>query len=85
MIVVDNASTDGSADRRRALVPGVRLLRQTTNLGFAGGVNAGAAAAHGDHLLLLNSDAEADAGRDRPVSAGSSTSGRTRAPSRDGW
>ena len=62
VIVVDNASTDGSADLVAHSFPWVRLLRQTTNLGFAGGVNAGAAAAHGDHLLLLNSDAEADAG-----------------------
>jgi len=59
VVVVDNASTDGSADVAARYDPGVRLLRQVRNEGFAGGVNAGVGAATGDHLLLLNPDAEA--------------------------
>lgn len=55
VICVDNASTDGSAEVI-ARFPQVRLLRQPVNLGFAGGVNVGLAAAQGDILLLLNQD-----------------------------
>lgn len=58
MIVVDNASTDGTAAALAAQAPEVRLLRQSANLGFARGNNVGLAAAHGRHLLLLNSDTE---------------------------
>ncbi len=59
--VVDNASSDGSADYVRAAFPEVRLLRQTSNLGFAAGNNVGLTAALQDHLdavMLLNQDAE---------------------------
>lgn len=38
-IVVDNASSDGSAEMVARRFPRVRLVRETTNLGFAGGVN----------------------------------------------
>ena len=58
VIVVDNASQDGSVEPVAARLPGVRLLRQRTNLGFAGGVNAAARVARGDWLLLLNPDTE---------------------------
>ena len=37
--------------------PGVQLVRPTTNLGFAGGVDAGAALVHEDYLAMVNSDA----------------------------
>lgn len=62
LIVVDNASTDGTADALRDLAPEVRVLVQATNLGFARGNNVGLAAAHGRYLLLLNSDTEVRAG-----------------------
>lgn len=55
IICVDNASVDDSADVVAAR-PGIRLLRQAVNLGFAGGVNVGLAAAGGDLLILLNQD-----------------------------
>lgn len=55
VICVDNASADDSA-ARAAAYPAVRLLRQPVNLGFAGGINAGAAAARGDVFALLNQD-----------------------------
>ncbi|HLZ29552.1 MAG TPA: glycosyltransferase family 2 protein [Chloroflexota bacterium] len=56
-IVVDNASSDGSADAVAERFPAVTLIRSQLNLGFAGGVNRAAAAAHGDALLVLNPDA----------------------------
>src|SRR5215472_6615394 len=56
VIVVDNASEDGSVDFMRQNFPGVRVLSQPRNLGFGGGSNAGFAAAKNDIVVLLNSD-----------------------------
>jgi GT2 family glycosyltransferase len=59
IIVVDNASADGTADRVRELgdtYPNVRTILNTDNRGFAGGNNDGAAISKGAWLLLLNSD-----------------------------
>ncbi len=55
-IVSDNASTDGSPDMVAAEFPGVTLLRNGSNLGFARGNNTGAAAATGRYVLFLNND-----------------------------
>lgn len=60
IIVVDNDSPDGSADRVAATFPGVRLFRRP-NLGFAAGVNHGVAATAADTILLLNPDCFVDA------------------------
>ncbi|MEK6976239.1 MAG: glycosyltransferase [Candidatus Thermoplasmatota archaeon] len=57
VVVVDNASTDGSADHVVQAHPWVRLLRNRENLGFAGGVNTGIAAVAADAYVLLNTDA----------------------------
>lgn len=57
IIVVDNASRDETVTRIRAGYPAVRLLVEPENWGFAGGVNRGIAAAHGELLVLLNPDA----------------------------
>lgn len=56
VIVVDNGSSDGSADAVAATFPDVQLIRNHENAGFARAVNAGAARARGDYLLLLNPD-----------------------------
>ena len=55
-IMVDNGSTDGSAAVVRASWPAVRLVETVTNLGFAGGNNAGAREARGAWLVFLNND-----------------------------
>jgi GT2 family glycosyltransferase len=56
VICVENASSDESAALIAARFPQVRLLRQPVNLGFAGGVNVGLAAASGELMILLNQD-----------------------------
>ncbi len=56
LIVVDNASSDGSADHVRSSHPDVRLIALDDNRGFAGGNNAGAASARSDYLVFLNND-----------------------------
>ena len=55
IIVVDNASTDGSAEAAEQM-PGVRVIRMGRNAGFAAANNAGIRAGRGDLVLLLNSD-----------------------------
>lgn len=59
VVVVDNASADGSADAIAREFPGVTLVRAPTNLGFAGGVNRARREARGQFLLLLNPDTTA--------------------------
>lgn len=54
IIVVDNASSDGSAAAAES--KGVRVIRSITNRGFAAANNIGIRASHGENLLLLNND-----------------------------
>jgi GT2 family glycosyltransferase len=56
IVVVDNASTDGTAEAVRTGWPGVRVLPQQRNLGFSAANNVGIRASSGDLVLLLNSD-----------------------------
>lgn len=62
IVVVDNGSTDGSAEFVRRAFPRVTLLELPRNLGFGGGSNAGFRAARNDVVVLLNSDMRVDAG-----------------------
>ncbi len=61
LIVVDNASTDGSADAVAALGADVTVLRRAHNEGFGAAANRGVAAGDAAEVLLLNSDATIDA------------------------
>lgn len=56
VIVVDNASKDGSREAVELLYPEVILLPQESNLGFAKANNKGINIANGRYILLLNSD-----------------------------
>jgi GT2 family glycosyltransferase len=62
VIVVDNASVDGSADMVREQFPNVRLIPESTNLGFGQANNAGVKIATQPLVLFLNSDAYAEPG-----------------------
>jgi GT2 family glycosyltransferase len=56
IIVVDNASTDGSQTMVREEFPTVRLIENDSNLGFAAANNKAIRQSGGDFFLLLNSD-----------------------------
>jgi GT2 family glycosyltransferase len=56
VVVIDNASSDGSAVAADVQAPRVRLLRNAVNEGFARAVNQGIAQAAGRWILLLNPD-----------------------------
>jgi GT2 family glycosyltransferase len=58
VIVVDNASGDGSAEMVAGEFPEVRLFANKENRGYAAGNNQGIAAASGRNVMLLNSDTE---------------------------
>src|SRR5436190_8459611 len=56
IIVVDNASIDGTPDKIGVEFPSVRVLRNPTNQGYAAACNAGIHATAGPYILLLNND-----------------------------
>ena len=59
LVIVDNASSDGTPDHLKAYAvanPGVKLILNEKNLGFAAGNNCGLQAACGDYLIVLNND-----------------------------
>jgi N-acetylglucosaminyl-diphospho-decaprenol L-rhamnosyltransferase len=57
LVVVDNASADGTPAAARALAPAATVIETGANLGFAGGCNTGARASSAPLLLFLNPDA----------------------------
>jgi N-acetylglucosaminyl-diphospho-decaprenol L-rhamnosyltransferase len=63
VIVVDSASTDGSAQLVRERFPGVRLIELARNEGYGSAANVGLSASRGDYFLVMNADA-------RPLAAG---------------
>lgn len=62
IIVVDNASTDGSAEALAAKFPQITLIRSPQNAGFAAGNNLGLRRVAGQYILCLNPDTEMHAG-----------------------
>lgn len=56
IIVIDNGSTDGSADMVSTLFPSVTLVQTEANLGFSKANNIGIQRARGDYIALINSD-----------------------------
>jgi len=62
VVVVDNGSSDGSAAAVGPAHPGVQVLENDANLGFAAACNRGLREARAPYVLLLNSDAEVCAG-----------------------
>jgi N-acetylglucosaminyl-diphospho-decaprenol L-rhamnosyltransferase len=63
VIVVDNASSDGTAAIVRKTFPHVRVIETGANLGFAGGINAGLASAAGKYAAWINPDTAIVGGR----------------------
>jgi hypothetical protein len=59
VIVVDNASTDGSLKILKSF-PKVRLIKNKSNLGFAGGNNVGIKKSKGEYVAIIDSDTIAD-------------------------
>ena len=59
VVVVDNASTDGTTEMVAESFPAVKVVRNDRNLGFGRAVNCGvaSAAAHADAIVLVNNDA----------------------------
>ena len=70
IILVDNASTDGSVDFVRSRFPHVQVIALAENRGFAGGNNAGAREARGDYVAFLNNDTVVDSNWLRALRAG---------------
>jgi N-acetylglucosaminyl-diphospho-decaprenol L-rhamnosyltransferase len=56
VILVDNASLDGTSEMAQTLFPRVRYIRNSSNIGFAASANKGYLASKGDYILFLNSD-----------------------------
>lgn len=56
IIVVDNASVDGTADAVAERFPQVNLIRNTENLGVTGGANTGVKKATGDYIWFIDHD-----------------------------
>ncbi len=56
IIVVDNASTDGSVEELKTITKNLKLIANKENLGYAKAVNRGIKSSHGDYLFILNPD-----------------------------
>ncbi len=62
VLVVDNASSDGSSEMIKQTYPQVKLISNQENVGFARANNRGIREAKGIYILLLNSDTEVQKG-----------------------
>jgi GT2 family glycosyltransferase len=62
LVLVDNASADGSVERAEQLFPSVQVVRRSENGGFAAGANEGVRVSTGEFVVLINNDARAERG-----------------------
>jgi N-acetylglucosaminyl-diphospho-decaprenol L-rhamnosyltransferase len=62
LVVVDNGSTDGTAEMLAERFPSAQVVALAENRGFARAVNAGIAAGGAEHVVLVNNDVECDPG-----------------------
>lgn len=62
VVIVDNASADGSGDVAARLLPDARLIRNDANLGYSAAVNQGIAATRAEYVILVNPDAYLSSG-----------------------
>ncbi len=86
IVVVDNASPDGTAAAVRARWPAVRVLDAGDNLGFARANNLGIRQTSGELVLLLNPDTIAPPGAiDTPGRRARRGTRRRRPPGRVSW
>lgn len=69
VVVVDDGSSDSTAALLAREAPALRVVRLEVNRGFAVAANAGVAEAHGEMILLLNSDAIVEADALRAIAA----------------
>jgi GT2 family glycosyltransferase len=67
ILVVDNASTDGSARLPSEIASRVQLFRNSENIGYAAALNQAAALSHGDVLVFCNMDMVAEPGWLEPL------------------
>lgn len=68
VVVVDNASADGSLDVVRQVDPDARLVETGANLGFGTAANRGVALSTGDYVLVLNPDTVVEPGTVKALS-----------------
>jgi len=73
IVVIDNASADGTAQLVEQRYPSVRLLRSPVNLGFAAGNNLGVRESTGEWVVLVNDDAAPEPGFLRAIAEAAST------------
>jgi GT2 family glycosyltransferase len=60
VVVVDNGSSDGTAEHVRGQYPEAEVIQLERNEGFAAAVNRGIAASDGEHVAVVNNDLELD-------------------------
>ena len=60
IIMVDNGSSDESAQYAHEICPTAKILELQKNIGFAAGVNRGIEVAQGEYIVLLNNDTVVD-------------------------
>lgn len=60
IIIVENGSTDGSAEYIEKYFPEIKIIKLSRNIGFSPAVNLGIKKAKGKYIILVNNDAELD-------------------------